>query len=163
MDGIKGVVITLLVLLGLGLFLLMNYGSVARKATAEIAVAEGGADGISEALAKGDDAAFVEKYRPLLKKRWLLALVASVLDEEFFLEDSRDAAVLYNETPLDHDEIYGKFIFERGMALVKIGSTEGRQEAYMLFGRYLQNFPNGKLYRQADNARTQLIVKYGVH
>jgi hypothetical protein len=163
MKGLKSVIITFLVVSGLGLYVLLNYGSIARKAMEEIAVEEGGREGIEAALAKGDEAAFVAKYQPLLKRRWLFALGASFLDEESFLEISKDAVNLYNETPLDHDEIYAKFLYERGMMLSRRGAAEERQEAYNLLGLYLQNFPDSKKFRQADNARTQLTVKYGVH
>jgi hypothetical protein len=158
----KSVLITAGVILGLCFFMLTSYATLGRKAISEVTIQEIGHDAMVD-LADKDEKAFMTKYRPLLERRWLFAHIGIFLDDQFFLEVSKQTLEFYDETPLDKDPIFATFIFERAKALIDQGGLAQREEAFHLYSRYVTEFPDQPKYALANNAMTELVIKYGMH
>jgi hypothetical protein len=156
----KGFLITVGLIIGASIWLLTNYAKVGAPVIEKVAAQENGRESILKALEDGGEKAFVAKYLPLLERRWTVARISLWLDEDYFMVLSEECVTLYDGTPLELIEPFGRILFERAKRMELLPSVEKRGEAFFLYKRHLRDFPNSKQAPLSTNAVTRLMNRY---
>jgi hypothetical protein len=158
---LKGFIITMLLLVGTGFAVLTSYDKIAQSVVDNLIVEEGNHDAMMTAALK-DPKAFTTKYQPFLQRRWLLSNIALFLDEAWFMQTSKLTLDLYADTPLTLDQAYANFMFERAKRIELTGNPALIGEAWTLYKRHQQDFPNDEKAMLVRNAISRLMTKYGM-
>jgi hypothetical protein len=154
----KGFLITLGLILGLGIFLITSYSKIGDWVIQDVVIHEGSPDAMKDEVAK-DETAFSLRCRPFLEKRALVGRFAEILDEDYYLALSKDTMDRYTDTPLQTSEEYERFLLKRAYLL---DQRMVSVEAFNLFRRYQTLFPSSKDADAVRSAVNRLGLKYGL-
>lgn len=154
----KGLLIFLAVVIGLSLYTMSNFNTVADPMDARVLAREGSTDMVQDAAQKETPDAFVAQYKPCLDQRYWLARVAILLDDGTFLKLAQEADDRYANTPLENDPEFGFMIFHLAQMVTVSGKFD---QAGLLYEKYCTLFPNGPYFDVAKSGISNLRINHG--
>ena len=156
----KGFLTGLAIIVALGVGFLTQYEAFGEKVLAQVEAEAGTLEKLHE-LQASDPKRLVEIHAPLLKKRWNLAYVGLLLNnDDFFIKVARSTIVFYADTEMQTDPNYGRQLFE--LAKLSEEKIKPPDEASRLYKKYIELFPAAKDVQVAKNAVTNMTIKYGI-